>query len=321
MISDNSLAVVLCSGIISSINRLPPSKKCCIRSYSTASGSDRPFWYAVVSTALTLLTVDVPYRSSRDDCLPRPVATARGTVTDAPCTSNWLGAEKKSLEFACEQCYCIRPFAVFDSRIEKSYFMAEQIAESKPGFKTALVFSMLFAIIAAILVFTYYATFRRPVTTLILVRHAEKIIDPNNTDVDLNADGQARAQELVRMFGDAGINAIYATQYKRTQETVKPLADKTGVPVSIVNSKNTADLLAQLRAQHSGQTIFIAGNNNTVPEIIAALGGPQYPIIPETEYDNLYIVTVYRTGKAKVLKMKYGKQPSAGTQPPPMQMQ
>src|SRR2546430_3137343 len=105
-----------------------------------------------------------------------PVVTARGTVTDAPCTSNRFGAEKKSLEFACEQCYCIRPFALFDSRIGKSYFMAEQIAESKPGFKTALVFSMLFAILAAVLVFAYYATFRRPVTTLILVRHAEKII-------------------------------------------------------------------------------------------------------------------------------------------------
>ena len=50
----------------------------------------------------------------------------------------------------------------------------------------------------------------------------------------------------------------------------------------------------------------MAGHNNTVPEIIAALGGPTFPTIPETEYDNLYIVTVYRTGKAKVVKLKYG---------------
>ncbi|PYS26120.1 MAG: histidine phosphatase family protein [Acidobacteria bacterium] len=186
----------------------------------------------------------------------------------------------------------------------------EEIA--RPGFKTALVFSMLFAILAAVLVFAYYATFRRPVTTLILVRHAEKIIDPNNPDVDLNADGQARAQELVRMFGDSGINAIYATQYKRTQETVKPLADHLGLPINQVNAKNTGDLLTQIRAQHSGQTIFIAGHNNTVPEVIAAAGGPQYPVIPESEYDNLFIVTIYRTGKAKVVKMKYGKPSQAG---------
>jgi 2,3-bisphosphoglycerate-dependent phosphoglycerate mutase len=191
--------------------------------------------------------------------------------------------------------------------------MIEEPVALRSPFKTVLVFSMLFAVLAAVLVFAYYATFRRPVTTIILVRHAEKIIDPNNPDVDLSPAGQARAQELVRMFGDAGINAIYATQYKRTQETVKPLADKLGLPVNQINSKNTADLLTQIRAQHSGQTIFIAGHNNTVPEIIAALGGPQYPIIPETEYDNLYIVTTYRTGKAKVVKMKYGSAaPSSG---------
>ena len=184
--------------------------------------------------------------------------------------------------------------------------MTSETPEPRSKLKAALVFSMLFAVLGAVLVFGYYATFRRPVTTIILVRHAEKITDPNNPDVDLSTAGQARAQEIARVFGDAGINAIYATQYKRTQETVKPLSEKIGVPVTIVNSKSTADLLAQIRAQHSGQTIFVAGHNNTVPEVIAALGGPQYPIIPETEYDNLYLVTVYRTGKAKVVKMKYG---------------
>jgi len=191
--------------------------------------------------------------------------------------------------------------------------MPSETPEPRSRLKAALVFSMLFAVLGAVLVFGYFVTFRRPVTTIILVRHAEKIIDPNNPDVDLSAAGQARAQEIARMFGDAGINAIYATQYKRTQETVKPLADQTGVPVTIVNSKSTADLLAQIRAQHSGQTIFIAGHNNSVPEIIAALGGPQLPIIPETEYDNLFILTVQGDGSAKLLKLRYGSgQPVMG---------
>src|SRR5437879_4475616 len=161
--------------------------------------------------------------------------------------------------------------------------MAEETPEPKSRLRTIVVFAMLFAILGAVVVFGYYVTFRRTVTTVIIIRHAEKIIDPNNPDVDLSPAGQARAQELARIFGDAGINAIYATQYKRTQETVKPLSDKTGVPVTIVNSKGTVDLLAQIRAQNSGQTIFVAGHNNTLLEVIAALGGPQYPIIPETE--------------------------------------
>ena len=184
--------------------------------------------------------------------------------------------------------------------------MTDEVPERRPGLKTALVFLMLFAVLGAVVVFAVLSTFARPVTTVILIRHAEKIIDPNNADPDLSPAGQARAQELVRMFGDAGINAIYATQYKRTQQTVKPLADKLGLPVVQVNSKSTAELVTQIRSKHTGQIVFIAGHNSTVPEIVFALGGPQYPVIPESEYDNLYIVTVYRTGKAKVVKMKYG---------------
>ena len=170
--------------------------------------------------------------------------------------------------------------------------------------------------LGAVVAVAYFSTFRRPVTTIIVVRHAEKKIEPNNPDPELSPDGQARAQEIVRMFGDAGINAIYATQYKRTQDTVKPLAERLGLPVNQVNSKGTAELLSQILTQHAGQTIFVAGHNNTVPEIVAALGGPQYPIIPETEFDNLYVVTVYRTGKAKVVKLKYGKQPGAAAPTP-----
>ena len=172
---------------------------------------------------------------------------------------------------------------------------------------------MLFAVLGAVVVFAYFSTFEQPMTTIILVRHAEKNIEPNNPDPDISPVGQARAQELTRMFGDAGIKAIYASQYKRTQQTVKPLADKLGVPATVVDAKNTAELVRQIRAQHNGELVFVAGHNNTVPEIIAALGGPQFPVIPETEFDNLYVVTIYRVGKAKLLKMKYGSpMPASG---------
>jgi len=146
-----------------------------------------------------------------------------------------------------------------------------------------------------------------PPTTLILVRHAEKmIVPPENKDPDLSVAGQARAQELLRMFSDSGVAAIYATQYKRTQQTVKPLADKLGITPTKIEAKATAELVKQIRAHNVGQVIFIAGHNNTVPEIIAAFGGPKLPIIPETEYDNLYILTVPRDGAARLIKMKYG---------------
>jgi phosphohistidine phosphatase SixA len=143
--------------------------------------------------------------------------------------------------------------------------------------------------------------------TVILVRHAEKkIVPPENKDPDISVDGEKRAAELAKMFGEAGIGAIYVSQYKRTQQTVKPLADKLGIVATPVEAQKTPELIKQIRAQKAGQVVFVAGHNNSVPEVIAALGGPKLPIIPETQYDNLYILTISSDGSAKLLKLKYG---------------
>jgi len=178
--------------------------------------------------------------------------------------------------------------------------------EPRTRLRTIVVFAMLFAVFGAVIVFAYFATFSRPLTTVILVRHAEKKIEPGNEDPDLTPEGVARAQEIARVFGDAGVNAIYATQYKRTQQTVKPLADRINVPVRLLNSNQTEELVNQIQTAQRGNTIFIAGHNTTVPAIVSALSGETFPPIPENEYDNLFIVTIYRFGKAKVTKLKYG---------------
>lgn len=171
---------------------------------------------------------------------------------------------------------------------------------------------MFFVVLGAVVVFAYFATFSRPITTVVVVRHAEKNIEPNNPDPDLSPAGQSRAQELVRMFGGAGVNAVYATQYKRTQQTVRPLADRLGLTVNIVDATQTQELVRQILTNHRGETIFIAGHNNTAPEIVGALGGGSFPTIPENEFDNMFIVTIYRFGRAKVVKIKYGSASSAG---------
>ncbi len=184
----------------------------------------------------------------------------------------------------------------------------EEIREPRTRLKTIVVFGMLFAVFGAVVLFAYFATFARPLTTVILVRHAEKKLEPDNQDPDLTPEGSARAQEIARVFAGAGINAIYATQYKRTQQTVKPLADRVGVPVTLLNSRQTEELVHQIQTTHRGQTIFIAGHNNSVPAIVSVLSNEKFPDIPETEYDNLFIVTIYRFGKAKVTRLKYGSQ-------------
>lgn len=181
--------------------------------------------------------------------------------------------------------------------------------------------------IASLLVFVccllLAALFRSPVqasyqgappTTVILVRHAEKqVVPPENKDPDLSLAGEARAQEIARMFKDANIAELYVTQYKRTQQTVKPLAEQIKVPVTKIEAKQTENLVARIREHNAGQTVLVAGHNNTIPEIIAALGGPTLPIIPESEFDHLFILTIQKDGVTKLLRLTYGNhQPTAG---------
>lgn len=143
-----------------------------------------------------------------------------------------------------------------------------------------------------------------PPTTVLLVRHAEKAAPTG--DPPLSADGQARAQALVHVVGDAGVTAVYATQFLRTQQTVQPLATYLGLPVNEVNADDVEGLVAQVLSDHAGKVVLIAGHSPTVPAIIQEFGGDPMPPIPGNEFDNLFIVTVHRFGEAKVLRLNYG---------------
>src|SRR5215212_5594691 len=130
----------------------------------------------------------------------------------------------------------------------------DEAREPRTRIRTIVVFSMLLAVFGAVILFAYFSTFSRPVTTVILVRHAEKNIEPNNQDPDLSPAGVERAQEIAREFGEAGVNAIYATQFKRTQQTVKPLADRTGVNVTLLDANQTDELINRIQTTYRGQT-------------------------------------------------------------------
>jgi hypothetical protein len=58
--------------------------------------------------------------------------------------------------------------------------------------------------------------------------------------------------------------------------------------------------------ERAGDSVLVIGHSNTVPEVIKMLGGDVVPKIDEKKFDDLFVVTVYGKGKAKVVQMKYG---------------
>ena len=144
-------------------------------------------------------------------------------------------------------------------------------------------------------------------TTFIIVRHAEK--QKEGKDPELNEDGKARADELAFCLGKLDIAAIYSTPYNRTRQTVKPLAEKLKLPVTEYEATMPYDqLINQISETNPGKVIVIAGHSNTVPEMLKVLSNGSYVVsIPETEYDNLFIVTTAKKSEPHVMTLKYGK--------------
>ncbi len=124
---------------------------------------------------------------------------------------------------------------------------------------------------------------------IVIVRHAEKAANGGN-DPDLSSAGRARADALARILKDAGITAIFTSEFKRTQETAAPTATSTHVAPTVVTAKDTAGLVAKLH-QLNGNALVV-GHGNTIPNIIRALGIENSINIPGADYSELLIVTL-----------------------------
>jgi broad specificity phosphatase PhoE len=147
-------------------------------------------------------------------------------------------------------------------------------------------------------------------TTIIFVRHAEQT-SHDEADPSLSETGRSRVAELTRQMVDAdvvaGIDAIYATQFKRSAETVQPLADRLGLPVNVYDAADTEAVLESILDAHKGKIILVVGHSNTVPALIANLGASKkVPPIEQNEFDNIYIISIPWFGKTKTIRLRYG---------------
>jgi broad specificity phosphatase PhoE len=153
-------------------------------------------------------------------------------------------------------------------------------------------------------------------TVVLLVRHAEKAAQPGD-DPPLTQDGLRRAEALAGVVKDAHPTAIITTQLRRTVETARPSTAALGVtpevvPVSAANTQQNAAAVAAAVQKHPGKTVLVVGHGNTVPQIIAALGGPQLPDICESVYDRLFVLVLGK--EARLIQSRYG---APGPRPTP----
>ena len=141
--------------------------------------------------------------------------------------------------------------------------------------------------------------------TFVVVRHAEKSTD-DARDPSLSETGKARAQALARLLAGAPLNAAYATDFRRTQQTAQPAADAHGTAITIYDAQLPATTFAaQLRAAHAHGTVLVVGHSNTVPDIVAALSGQPVDAMSDDQYDLVYRVGTGSDGKVTLSRDRY----------------
>lgn len=194
---------------------------------------------------------------------------------------------------------------------------------------------------AALAGLAFWLCWARSTTTVVVVRHAEKLAGPNPL---LTAEGRQRAEALVEVLSGSPVAGVYATNLCRTALTAEPLALELGVPIRVQTvtdqggleecgltaplsplpaSVDSADALAgAILSAHRGRLAVVVGHSNTVPALVEAFGleplcPRAFPALdgecripdtaPDDEYFHLFVVQVPRwAGVPRLIHARYG---------------
>lgn len=146
-------------------------------------------------------------------------------------------------------------------------------------------------------------------SSIYLVRHAEKL---EGSDPGLTEAGKARAEALREELADIDLDAIYVTQWKRTQETAAPVAEAQGLPLTVHSTESRSvsghvqEVMSDLNANHCGETVLLVGHSNTLPRIIYTLTGKQIRELSEQTYNRLFHIRFEAGQPIELIRTDYG---------------
>lgn len=138
-----------------------------------------------------------------------------------------------------------------------------------------------------------------------LVRHAEKAKE-GGRDPILTKEGTARALRLQTILNEARIDKVYSTNYQRTQLTAAPTASAFSKTVQAYDPRDLKGFAKTLKAETKGNSFLVVGHSNTTPTLVNELiGTNQFPMIDESDYGNLFVVTISAKGSGEAVVLKY----------------
>ena len=170
-----------------------------------------------------------------------------------------------------------------------------------------IVFALLFTGFAVLLSWFFES---QVTTTVIITTHAELETDLNSNS-GLSDQGIQRANSLASTLSSvdvvSGVDTIYATTYRATQETAEPISRLLDLPINIVDQDIVEDFIESIKNDHSGQIILIVSHPENLSRLVVELQGSKNINTESLNKNNqLFIVTVPWFGKVKTLQLTYG---------------
>lgn len=125
--------------------------------------------------------------------------------------------------------------------------------------------------------------------TIVLVRHAEKDVSPtaDKADPKLTPEGRERAHRLLLAVKKYKPHEIFSTDYKRTRDTVEPIAKYRKKSIQIYDAAKPNELVAKIMTSKTDHYLIV-GHSNTIPplanllvkkEIFRNLLDPEHSVI------------------------------------------
>lgn len=137
-------------------------------------------------------------------------------------------------------------------------------------------------------------------TTVVMVRHAEKA-SATDPDTPISEAGRRRAAALVPQLAAFKPTVLYASERKRTQQTLAPTAAHLGLKPKLHSSDAPEALAAEILKAHRGATVAVAWHHGPHEPLARALGveGPLPPWTAST-FDRIWVIRIPAQGPARL---------------------
>jgi 2,3-bisphosphoglycerate-dependent phosphoglycerate mutase len=127
---------------------------------------------------------------------------------------------------------------------------------------------------------------------IVLLRHSVKA-ETAGRDPELSVEGKRYAALLDKFFTEEKFDGAYATPFKRTQQTIQPLALRNQLAIRDYGPVDGKGLLAKIQ-ENKQKSVIVAGHSNTLHHLVNFLV-PEANMkeLEETDYGKIFMITWY----------------------------